>query len=82
MSYHNILKNEKNKEIDEMVISENLSGDETRKIIEEYEYSGKLRDDDIKHSFNEEDLGFLERKHKVNLLKSKVIDLVDKFALI
>ena len=72
---------EKNKEIDEMVTSENLSNEETRKIIEEYEYSGKLRDDDIKQSFNE-DIGFLERRHKVNLLKSKIIDLVDKFALI
>ena len=64
-----------------MVTSENLSSDETRKIIEEYEYSGKLRDDDIKGSFNE-NLGFLERRHKVGLLKSKIIDLVDKFALI
>lgn len=72
---------EKNKEIDEMVASENLSDEETRKIIEEYEYSGKLRDDDIKQSFNE-DIGFLERRHKVSLLKSKIIDLVDKFALI
>ena len=72
---------EKNKEIDDMVTSENLSSDETRKIIEEYEYSGKLRDDDIKESFNE-NLGFLERRHKVGLLKSKIIDLVDKFALI
>ena len=72
---------EKNKEIDEMVTSENLSNEETRKIIEEYEYSGKLRDDDIKQSFNE-DIGFLERRHKVSLLKSKIIDLVDKFALI
>lgn len=72
---------EKNKEINEMVASENLSGEETRKIIEEYEYSGKLRDDDIKQSFNE-DIGFLERRHKVRLLKSKIIDLVDKFALI
>ena len=70
-----------NKEIDEMVASENLSDEETRKIIEEYEYSGKLRDDDIKQSFNE-DIGFLERRHKVSLLKSKIIDLVDKFALI
>ena len=71
----------KNKEIDEMVASENLSDEETRKIIEEYEYSGKLRDDDIKQSFNE-DIGFLERRHKVSLLKSKIIDLVDKFALV
>lgn len=72
---------EKNKEIDELVNSENLSDEKTREVIAEYEYSGKLRNDDIKHSFNEK-LGFLERRHKVDFLKSKIIDLVDKFALI
>ena len=29
-----------------------------------------------------DDLGFLERNKKINLLKTKIIDLVDKFALI
>lgn len=48
---------EKNKEIKEMVDSENLLCDETRRIIEEYEYSGKLYDDDIKEAFREQ-LGF------------------------
>ena len=40
-----------------MVDSENLLCDETRRIIEEYEYSGKLYDDDIKEAFREQ-LGF------------------------
>ncbi|WP_299526301.1 type I restriction endonuclease subunit R [uncultured Methanobrevibacter sp.] len=72
---------EKNKEISDLVASENLSDEKTREVIAEYEYSGKLYDDEIRKSFNE-DLGFLKRRHKADLLKNKIINLVDKFALI
>lgn len=72
---------EKNKEIDEMILSENLEADKTRHIIEEFEYSGKIYDDDIEDTF-QEDIGLLERVPKIDLLKQKIIDLVDKFALV
>lgn len=72
---------EKSKEIKELSKNEHLSEDKVRDIIGEYEYSGKFYNDSIKESFNE-DLGFLERRNKVNLLKEKIVDLVDKFALI
>lgn len=72
---------EKNKEIDEMILSENLEADKTRHIIEEFEYSGKIYDDDIEDTFQEE-IGLLERVPKIDLLKQKIIDLVDKFALV
>ena len=72
---------EKNKEIIELSKKEHLSEDKVRDIIGEYEYSGKFYNDSIKDSF-EEKLGFLERRDKVNLLKQKIVDLVDKFALI
>ena len=72
---------EKNKEITEMIISENLEEEKTRHIIEEYEYSGKIYDDDIEETF-EEDIGLLERVPKIDLLKQKIINLVDKFALV
>lgn len=72
---------EKSKEIKELSKNEHLSEDKVRDIIGEYEYSGKFYNDSIKESFNE-DLGFLERRNKVKLLKEKIVDLVDKFALI
>lgn len=72
---------EKNKEIDEMILSEKLEADKTRHIIEEFEYSGKIYDDDIEETFQEE-IGLLERVPKIDLLKQKIIDLVDKFALV
>ena len=72
---------EKNKEIDEIISSEHLSQEKLREVIAEYEYSGKFYNDKIKDTFNDE-LGFLERGRKINLLKDKIINLVDKFALI
>lgn len=72
---------EKNKEIKNIVEKEHLSQDKFNEIIEEYEYSGKFYNDKINDTFIDK-LGFLERNEKVNLLKSKIIDLVDKFALI
>ena len=72
---------EKQKEITQLVKDEHLSEDKARDVIEEYEYSGKFYNDTIKDSF-EEDLGFLSRRKKVNLLKEKIVNLVDKFALI
>ena len=72
---------EKNKEIDEIILSEKLEADKTRHIIEEFEYSGKIYDDDIEDTFQDE-LGLLERVPKIDFLKQKIIDLVDKFALV
>ena len=72
---------EKNKEIDKIISSEKLEADKTRKIIEEFEYSGKIYDDEVEATFKE-DIGILERVPKIDLLKSKIINLVDKFALI
>ena len=77
----NFFEKEKNKEIEEIIETENLSEDKLNEVIEEYEYSGKFYNDKINESFIEE-LGFLERNEKINLLKTKIIDLVDKFALI
>ena len=72
---------EKNKEINDMIKAERLEADKTRNIIEEFEYSGKIYDDDIEETFTEE-MGLLERVPKVDYLKQKIINLVDKFALI
>ena len=73
---------EKNKEINELVNHEKVSEDKTRNIIKEYEYSGKFYNDEIKKSFTEPHLGFRERKHKTDYIKDKIINLVEKFALI
>ena len=62
----------------ELVIVDDNSKDNTINIIKEYQ----SKDNRIKLFQNNENIGFLERRHKVSLLKSKIIDLVDKFALI
>ena len=72
---------EKNKEIVEIISSEKLNEDKTRSIIEEFEFTGKIYDDDIEKTF-EEDIGLLERVSKIDLVKDRIINLVDKFALI
>ena len=77
----NFFEREKNKEIEQIVESEHLSQEKLAEVIEEYEYSGKFYNDKIKDSFID-NLGFLERGKKINLLKDKIIELVDKFALI
>ena len=77
----NFFEKEKNKEICDIIKTEHVSQDKLQEIIDEYEYSGKFYNDEIKDSFIDE-LGFLERSKKINLLKDKIINLVDKFALI
>ena len=77
----NFFEREKNKEIKQMIEDEHLSQEKLCEVIREYEYSGKFYNDKIKDSFMD-NLGFLERGKKINLLKDKIINLVDKFALI
>lgn len=72
---------EKNKEIIEFISSEKLDENKTRLIIEEYEFSGKLYDDDIEDTFIE-DIGLLERVPKIDSIKEKIVNIVNKFALI
>ena len=72
---------EKNKEIQHMILEENLDKDKTQNIISEFEYSGKIYDDDIEEAFIDE-IGILERFPKIEELKERIVDLVDKFALI
>ena len=77
----NFFEEEKNKEIEEITESENLVQDKFTEVIEKYEYSGKFYNDEINDLFID-DLGFLERGKKINLLKDKISTLVNKFALI
>ena len=77
----NFFEREKNREIKQVIEEEHLSQEKLCEVIMEYEYSGKFYDDKIKDSFID-NLGFLEREEKINLLKDKIINLVDKFALI
>lgn len=77
----NFFEREKNREIKQVIEEEHLSQEKLCEVIMEYEYSGKFYNDKIKDSFID-NLGFLEREEKINLLKDKIINLVDKFALI
>lgn len=69
---------EKTKAIKELFEEEKLKPDLTEEIIAEYEFSGKMRNDVIKNSFREK-MGLKERRSKLELIKNKIMMLVDKF---
>jgi len=58
---------------------EKLDHDITKAIIAEYEFSGKIRNDAVKQSF-EEKLGLKERRSKLQRIKDLIVELVDKFS--
>lgn len=69
---------EKNKAIKELFEEEKLKPDITEELIAEYEFSGKMRNDVIKNSFQEK-MGLKERRSKLKQIKDKIMALVDKF---
>ncbi len=69
---------EKAKAVKKLFEEEKLNPDMTNEIIAEYEFSGKMRNDVIKNSFQEE-MGLRERRSKLELIKNKIMMLVDKF---
>ncbi|MDR3063228.1 MAG: type I restriction endonuclease subunit R [Methanobrevibacter sp.] len=73
------LEKEKNKVINNLVEEENLKKDIINEIINDYEFAGKIKNDNLQKSFKEE-LGLINRQTKINSLKNKIIELVEKFS--
>lgn len=69
---------EKTNAIKKLFEEEKLKPDITKEIIAEYEFSGKMRNDVIKKSFQEK-MGLKERRSKLEMIKNKIMALVDKF---
>ena len=81
IEYHfeNYIDKEKKKAVNNLVEEEKLDHDITKAIIAEYEFSGKIRNDTIKESFNEK-LGLKERRSKLQRIKDLIVELVEKFS--
>ncbi|CDG64582.1 Type-1 restriction enzyme R protein [Methanobacterium sp. MB1] len=81
IEYHfeNYIDHEKKKAVNNLADEEKLDHDITKAIIAEYEFSGKIRNDAVKQSF-EEKLGLKERRSKLQRIKDLIVELVDKFS--
>lgn len=77
--FETYLEKEKTHAINSLIEEENLQEEVTKNIIAEYEFSGKMKNDLIKESFNEK-LGLKQRRSKLQILKEKIIKLVDRFS--
>lgn len=76
--FDNYMAKEKAKEIKTFIQEENLEPIKVQFIINNYEYSGKIKDTNVEDSINDE-LGLIQRQEKVKTIKQKIIDLVNKF---
>lgn len=76
--FETYIDHEKAKAITQLSEEEKLKPDIIEGIIAEYEFSGKMRNDEITKSFQEE-MGLKERRFKRSLIKDMIMVLVDKF---
>lgn len=75
--FDNYMAKEKAKEIKTFIQEENLEPIKVQFIINNYEFSGKIKDTNVEDSLNDE-LGLIQRQEKVETIKQKIIDLVNK----
>ena len=77
--FENYIDKEKKNAVNNLVEEEKLDHDITKAVIAEYEFSGKIRNDAVKTSFQER-LGLKERRSKLQRIKDLIVELVDKFS--
>jgi type I restriction enzyme R subunit len=77
--FENYIDKEKKKAVNNLLEEEKLDHDITKAVIAEYEFSGKIRNDAVKTSFQEK-LGLKERRSKLQRIKDLIVELVDKFS--
>jgi type I restriction enzyme R subunit len=77
--FEDFIEREKNMAVGELIEDEKLKELVAQGIIAEYEFSGKIRNDLIKNSLTEK-LGLKERRSKVNIIRDKIVNLVEKFS--
>ena len=72
------IENEKHQAITNLVEEENLKEKELRGIIQEYEFSGKIKPQQIRESFNQK-LKLKDKITKTKSLTQRIKDIIDKF---
>jgi len=72
---------EREKALVELISKENLNPTAIRDVIAEYEFSGKLKTDVIKDSFNDK-LKFIEKREKTKTIKEKILAIIEKFTFL
>lgn len=77
--FDDYLEREKGKAIVNLANEENLKKEIVNDIINDYEFSNKIKNDIVKDSFNEK-LGLIKTQSKLELVKEKIVDLVEKFS--
>ncbi|GAA5819729.1 MAG: conserved hypothetical protein partial [Methanobrevibacter sp. CfCl-M3] len=76
--FENYLNKEKEKSVNDLIKEEDLKEEVIKKVISKYEFSGKIRNDLVKKSF-EEKLGIISKKTKLDTVKDKIVKLVERF---
>lgn len=74
----NFIEKEKEKAINELIKEENLKKEPLERIISEYEFSGKIKKNNLNSIFNEK-LTFKERKRKKEIVIQKIKNIVTTF---
>nr|WP_302577756.1 type I restriction endonuclease subunit R [Methanobrevibacter arboriphilus] len=77
--FDDYLEREKNKSIFKLAKDENLKKELVIDIINDYEFSNKIKNDMVKNSFNEK-LGLIKTQSKLEIVKEKIVSLVEKFS--
>ncbi len=77
--FEDYIDREKKKAVKNLIEEEKLDHDITRAVIAEYEFSGKIRNDAVKKSFQEK-LGLKERRSKLQRIRELIVKLVEKFS--
>ena len=72
------IEKEKHQAIDDLVKEEDLDQDQVMDIIQEYEFSGKIKPQQIRESFNQK-LKLKEKVTKTKSLTQRIKDMIDKF---
>lgn len=78
LEFEEYMDREKDRETKELANNENINLTQIQYIINNYEFTGKIKDNTVENSLNEE-LGLIKRQEKVKSIKQKIINLVEKF---
>ena len=78
LEFDEYMAREKSKEIKKFVEDENLEPAKINYVINNYEFTNKIKNDAIKEALND-DLSFIQKRTKVDEIKEKIIELVEKF---
>jgi len=67
-------------EINELSRNEHLDEELVKKLVQDYEFTGKVKDEEIEATFTEK-IGFLERVKKIERIETRIEELVERFSI-